>query len=37
MATETKKLSALTEVITVNDNDYLLIVQNGDSKKSTSW
>lgn len=33
MATETKKLSALTEVITVNDNDYLLIVQNGDSKK----
>ena len=33
MATETKKLSALTEVVTVNEEDYLLILQNGDSKK----
>ena len=33
MATEKKKLSSLTEVVKVNDNDYLLILQNGDSKK----
>ncbi len=33
MATETKKLSSLTEVVTVNEDDYLLILQNGDSKK----
>ena len=33
MATEKKKLSSLTEVVKVNENDYLLILQNGDSKK----
>ena len=33
MATEVKKLSALTEVVNVNGDDYMLILQNGDSKK----